>query len=197
MGKAAGRGNAVGRIGGLVGGSLVLIGAAMLIIPRVNPSLVSSAGVVVDERTLVTGLPLLAIGVALAAVATALGWRMHRGGAAGARSKRPDGGEPAGPAPDLNAAPEAVRNMVTAARQLGYDVAAVAGRPDALVVRMKSPLEPEDRDILSRRFPTLGRWYFSGSADRLADEGFRDDASGAAVSFPVLVANPGTSGSSA
>lgn len=86
---------------------------------------------------------------------------------------------------DLGEAPDVIRAAVAAARELGYEVVTVAPRSQALAVHMKGPLRPQDRDELIRRFPTLGRWFYSGSPHHPPDEGFRDAESGVAISFPA------------
>jgi hypothetical protein len=90
---------------------------------------------------------------------------------------------------DLGAAPDAIRDVVAAARQLGYEVVTVAQSSSALAVHMTGPLRPEDRDELIRRFPALERWFYSGSPHDPPDEGFRDAVSGAAISFPAWMSS--------
>lgn len=108
----------------------------------------------------------------------------------GARAYVEGQGQNAQPA-DLSTVPDAIREVVKAAQQLGYRVETVARSTGALVVHMRGPLRPEDREVLIQQFPDLERWFYSGSPHNPPDEGFRDAVTGAAISFPAWMVGAG------
>jgi hypothetical protein len=203
MGDVAARQHPIARLGRRGGATLVLIGLAALaaayVLPLVAPAAgrnLSIAGVDLAvngaccaepaRRLLpVLGRLFVAAGVAAAVLAALVDRLIPLPSAAVGREPGQGGGASPAPPLDLSAAPEAIRDLVAAARRLGYEAAPAAPGAKALTVQMKAPLEPEHRQMLIQQFPTLGRWYFSGNPEIPPEEGFRDAESGAAISFPI------------
>jgi hypothetical protein len=78
----------------------------------------------------------------------------------------------------------AIQAVVSAAQAMGHEVETIAEWSEATVAHMRAPLGAEQRRDLQTRFAGLRYFRTAGDPHNPPHEGFMDDVTKTAVSFP-------------